>query len=129
MVYFRPESVRTLVRALRKCDQLEADQIPLVVLTEEFLELLLGIHADGLLENKPIAECIQMVSIWQLPHSLIVVLSVEVFDGYGAIGNIFDGVVVDAHFRATFLSNLSKDCSWTKQLFRQQKLIDISLIE
>ena len=47
VVYFRPESVRALVRALRKRDQLEVDQIPLLVLTEEFLELLFGIHADG----------------------------------------------------------------------------------
>ena len=61
VVYFRPESVRALVSALRKCDQLEADQIPLVVLTEEFLELLPGIHAGGLLENNPIAECIQVM--------------------------------------------------------------------
>ena len=98
VVYFRPESVRALVSALRKCDQLEVDQIPLAVLTEEFLELLPGIHAGGLLENKPIAQGIQMIPMWQLLHGFIVVVSVEVFDGYGAIGNIFDGVVVDSHF-------------------------------
>lgn len=78
--------------------QLEADQIPPAVLTEEFLELLPGIHAGGLLENKPIAQGIQMIPMWQLLHGFIVVVSVEVFDGYGAIGNIFDGVVVDSHF-------------------------------
>ena len=64
VVYFRPESVRALVSALRKRDQLEADQIPLAVLTEEFLELLPGIHAGGLLENKPIAQGIQMIPMW-----------------------------------------------------------------
>ena len=56
VVYFRPESVRTLVRALRQHNKLETDQVPFFVLAEEFLEVLLGIHADGLLENKPIAE-------------------------------------------------------------------------
>ena len=64
VVYFRPESVRALVRVFWQTNQLETDQIPLLVLTEEFLELLLDIHAGGLLENKPIAECVQVVSVW-----------------------------------------------------------------
>ena len=61
VVYFRPESVRALVCVFWQTNQLEADQIPLLVLTEEFLELLLDIHAGGLLENKPIAECVQVM--------------------------------------------------------------------
>ena len=61
VVYFRPESVRALVRVFWQTNQLEADQIPLAILTEEFLELLLGIHAGGLLENKPIAQGVQVV--------------------------------------------------------------------
>ena len=127
VVYFRPESVRALVRVFWQTNQLETDQIPLLVLTEEFLELLLGIHAGGLLENKPIAECVQMMSIRQLPHGFIVVVSVEVFDGYGAIEDVFNRVVVDDHFRVLSLE-LIKVRFRTKHLFCQQKLIYISLI-
>ena len=86
---------------------MKTDQIPLFVLAEEFLELLLGIHAGGLLENKPIAERVQMVAIRQLPHGLIVAGGVDEFTNC-TVGDVFDGVVVDAHFRTTFLSNLSK---------------------
>ena len=112
------------MRVLRQRNQLEADQIPPLVLTEEFLELLLDIHADGLLENKPIAQGIQMMPMWQLLHRFIVVVSVEVFDGHMAIGNILDGVVVGYHFGVLPLE-LIKVRFRTKQLFRQQKLIYI----
>ena len=77
-------------------NQLEADQKPLCVLAEEFIEIALVIHADGLLENKPITECVQMMPMRQLPHGFIVVVGVDECTN-AAVNNIIHGVVVDAH--------------------------------